>query len=312
MSNHKVAVTSISFGKSVALREELLRVFPNSVFNERSHQLSSQELIAFINDAKAAIVGVETIDDSVLKHTPELKIISKYGVGLDSIDQESLKRRNISLAWTGGLNRRSVSELTLCFMLGLCRNAFNSGFKLKHSKWEKNGGVQLTKTTVGIIGCGHIGSDVIRLLSAFNCKVLVQDIVDKSDFCQEQGAYRTNLEEIIERSDIISLHVPLTKLTYQMVNKIFLQNMKSTAFLVNTSRGSVIDQEALKNALCQKTIAGAALDVFIEEPPTDVEFLSLPNLMVTPHIGGNTKEAIEAMGRSAINHLNSFFQNQNP
>ena len=304
----KIAVSSTSFCKSTALREELLQTFPNSVFIENGLALSGKALIDFFNNADAAIVGAETIDDSILKHTPELKIISKYGVGLDNINQDSLKSRGISLGWTGGVNQRSVSELTLCFMLGLCRNIFSSGFKLKQSGWDKDGGHQLSNKTVGIIGFGHIGSDVARLLSPFGCKLRARDIVDKSDFCQEHGAVEVNLDEVIERSDIITLHVPLTELTRQMVNESFLQRMKSTAFLVNTCRGEVVDQEALKNALGQGIIAGAALDVFAEEPCSDAELLSMPNLMVTPHIGGNAKEAMEAMGRSAINHLVSFFK----
>jgi len=303
----KIAVTSISFGKSAALREKLLRIFPNSIFNESDQRLSKKELIEFIGDADAAIVGKETISDYVLQHTPALKIISKYGVGLDSIDRESLKRRNISLGWTGGVNKRSVSEQALCFMLGLCRNIFGSGFKLKNAEWDKDGGHQLSGKTVGIIGCGHIGSDVARLLSPFGCTILVRDIVDKSDFCGKQGTVEASLDDVIEKSDIVSLHVPLTDLTRQMVNENFLQRMKSTAFLVNTCRGEVVDQEALKDALSQRIIAGAALDVFVEEPPIDTDFLSLPNLMVTPHIGGNAREAVEAMGQSAIDHLVAFF-----
>lgn len=310
-SNHdfepRIVVTSISFSKSAVLRELLLSTFPNSIFNETGQRLSSGDLIEFINNADAAIVSVETIDDSLLQHAPSLKIISKYGVGLDSINQESLKKRNITLGWTEGVNRRSVSELTLCFMLGLCRNIFNSGFKLKESEWEKEGGHQLSGKTVGIIGCGHIGSDVIKLLLPLDCTLLVRDIVEKSNFCREHGVLEVSLEEMIARSDIISLHVPLTQLTRQMVNEKFLQKMKPTAFLVNTCRGNVVDQNALKNALNQKLIAGAALDVFTEEPPTDLDFLSLPNLMVTPHIGGNAKEAVEAMGCSAVSHLVSFF-----
>ena len=306
----KIAVPSVSFGKSTLLRRELLRIFPKSIFNENGLPLDGKKLIEFISDAHAIIVGVETIDDSVLDHVPKLKMVSKYGVGLDSIDQDALKRRNITLGWTGGVNKRSVSELTLCFILGLCRNVFNSGFKLKKTEWDKNGGHQLSDKTVGIIGCGNIGSDVIKLLSPFNCKILVRDIDDKSAFCEEQRASEVSLEEIIERSDILSLHVPLTEKTHRMVNKSFLQKMKPNAFLVNTSRGKVIDQNDLKMALDKKVIAGAALDVFIEEPPTDMEFLSLSNLMVTPHIGGNAKEAIESMGRSAINHLVKFFHDQ--
>ena len=303
----RVAVTSISFGKSAVLRAELERVFPNSYFNESGRRFSETELIGFLKDADAAVVGIESITDQVLSKTPHLKIISKYGVGLDSIDQESLKRRNIALGWTGGVNRRSVSELTLCFMLGLCRNVFGSGYSLKQSEWKKEGGWQLTGKTVGIIGCGHVGSDVIKLLAPLQCTVLVRDIIDKSEFCREHNATPTSLENLIADSDVVSLHVPLTSLTTKMVIKNFLDQMKPTAYLVNTCRGDVVDQEALKSALMQDNIAGAALDVFAEEPPSDEEFLSLPNLTGTPHIGGNAKEAVEAMGRSAINHLASFF-----
>jgi D-3-phosphoglycerate dehydrogenase len=308
-SNPKVVVTSRSFAKSAVLRQELLNVFPNSIFTDHRQKLPKGEIANFIGDADAAIVGVETIDNSVLEHTTKLRVISKYGVGLDNIDLESLKSRDIFLGWTGGTNKRSVSELTLCFMLGLCRNVFGSSFKLKKFEWEKDGGYQLSGKTVGIIGCGHTGSDIVRLLAPFGCDLLINDIVDKSNFCQEHGASQVSLEAVLEQSNIISLHVPLTKQTHQMVNVNFLKKMKPTGFLINTSRGSVVDQEALKNALMQRNISGAALDVFAEEPPVDEEFLSLPNLMVTPHIGGNSIEGVEAMGRAAIQHLVLFFKN---
>jgi phosphoglycerate dehydrogenase-like enzyme len=308
-SSPRVAVTSISFCKSAILREELKRVFPNCYFNERGQPYSGAELVDFLKDADAAVVGIESINDHILCKTPHLKIISKYGVGLDSIDQESLKRRNIALGWTGGVNRRSVSELTLCFMLGLCRNIFGSGYSLKQLKWEKEGGWQLTGKTVGIVGCGHVGSDVIQLLTPLQCTLLVCDIVDKSKFCQKHNATQTSLENLIAESDVVSLHVPLTSLTAKMVDQSFLDQMKPTAYLVNTSRGNVVDQQALKTALKNNDIAGAALDVLEKEPPSDKEFISLPNLMVTPHIGGNAREAVEAMGRSAIAHLITFFKN---
>ena len=304
----RIAVTSISFGKSVLLRNALKQAFPNSFFNENGQRFNEAELVKFLKDADAAIVGIEPITDLVLSKTSQLKIISKYGVGLDSIDQEALKRRNVALGWTGGVNRRSVSELTLCFMIGLCRNVFRSGYFLKQSKWKKEGGWQISGKTVGIIGCGNIGSDVIQLLAPLQCTLLVCDILDKSEFCRKHNATQTNLENLIAKSDLISMHIPHTSLTDKMVNSKFLDQMKPTAFLVNTCRGNVVDQGALKNVLIKGNIAGAALDVFAEEPPIDEELLSLPNLMCTPHIGGNAKEAIEAMGRSAIDHLVSFFK----
>ena len=305
----KVAVTSVSFCKSKILREELEQVFPNTHFNETGNHLPGSELINFLKDADAAVIGMENINDNIVSKTPRLKIISKYGVGLDNIDQESLKRRKISLAWKGGVNKRSVAELTLCFMLGLSRNIFQSGFKLKQTQWQKNGGRELTGKTIGIIGCGNIGSDVIQIISPYNCQLLLNDIDVKTELCKKHNANQVSLDSLVTRSDIISLHVPLTNLTDKMVNKRFLRKMKPTSFLINTSRGAVVDQEALHSALRNSEIAGAALDVFVEEPPTNKEFLSLPNLMVTPHIGGNAREAVEAMGRAAIDNLVSFFKN---
>ena len=216
-------------------------------------------------------------------------------------------RYKVKFSWTEGVNSLSVAEMTLCFMIGLCHNTFSKGFALKQNHWQKDGGFQLTGKTVGIIGCGNVGSQVVRLLSPFQCSVLVMDIVDKKPFCREHGATVANLDEVIEQSDILTLHVPLTDKTYNLIDNTVLLQMKPTAFLINTSRGEVVDQPALKMSLMQGIIAGAALDVFAQEPPTDTEFLTLSNLMVTPHLGGNTLEAVESMGQSAIGHLKEFF-----
>ena len=174
------------------------------MFNENGRKFSDPELVEFLKNADAAIIGTEIITDEILSQTPRLKFISKYGVGLDNIDQGSLKSRSIALGWTAGVNRRSVSELALCFMLGLCRNVFRSGYELKQTQWEKEGGRQLTGKTVGIIGCGYVGSDLIQLLTPFKCNLLVNDIIDKSKFCRGYGAMQTSLENLITESDLIS------------------------------------------------------------------------------------------------------------
>lgn len=303
-----VVVTPPSFCKSPALREELLKSFPNSCFNVKNDRLPESELIKFCQNAQAAIIGRDLITERVVKALPQLKIISKYGVGLDNIAPKILERHGITLGWTAGVNRRSVAELTLCFMLGLLHNVFSVGYKLKNNIWNKEGGMELTGKTIGIIGCGNIGMEVVQLLSHFNCSIMINDIVDKTEFCHQTGSVQVTKGELIQQADIISLHVPLTELTREMVNEHFLERMKTNAFLINTSRGRVVLQSALKSALEKNLIAGAALDVFEEEPPDDPEFLRLPNLMVTPHIGGTAQEAIEAMGRSAISHLINFFR----
>ena len=304
-----IKVTSRSFSRHPVLKQELLELFPNSVFNTDGPPTGIPNIAEFLKDADGVILGLEEIDRHVLKQLENVKMIAKYGVGLDNLDVSSAEELGITIGWTGGVNKRSASEQALGFMLGLSRNLFFSSFPLKNGKWEKEGGTFLTGKTVGIIGCGHIGTDLIYLLQPFNCQILICDILDKSGVVDTYGATQVLQDELLAEADVISLHVPLTELTQCMVNEEFLQKMKPTAHLINNSRGPVVEQQALKNALQQNIIAGAALDVFESEPPDDLEFLDLPNLMVTPHIGGSANEAILAMGRSAISHLKRHFQN---
>ena len=309
--NFRIKVTSRSFSRHPMLKQELLELFPNSIFNIGGPLTGLPNIAEFLSDADGVILGLEQMDLPVLKQLRNVKIIAKYGVGLDNLDVSSAKELGITVGWSGGVNKRSASEQALGFMLGLSRNLFFSSFPLKNGKWEKEGGSFLTGKTIGIIGCGHIGADVIYLLQAFKCRILICDILDKSGVVDTYGVTQVSQDELLAESDMISLHVSLTELTQGMVNEKFLKKMKPSAHLINNSRGLVVNQKALKNALQQKAIAGAALDVFESEPPDDLEFLSLPNLMVTPHIGGNANEAVLAMGRSAIRHLKEFFLDSN-
>ena len=306
-STPRIKVTSRSFSRHPVLKKELETLFPNSVFNQDGPETGLPDLEHFLADADALILGLEMMDRSLLGRLKNLKIISKYGVGLDNVDLEAAVEYGIQVGWTGGVNKRSVSEQTLGFMLGLTRNLFRSGFKLKTGSWDKQGGSQLTGKCVGIIGCGNIGTDLIHLLQPFAVKILINDVVDKQGVVDTYGIKQVPKDELLTESDFVSLHVPLTDQTFHMVNEDFLRSMKPSSFLINTSRGSVIDQSSLKKFLQDGLIAGSALDVFESEPPDDIEFLQLPNLMITPHIGGNAEEAVLAMGRSAIKHIKNYF-----
>jgi D-3-phosphoglycerate dehydrogenase len=277
------------------------------LFNDKGRYLTEDELIRFAGEADALLVGRDGITGKVLSALPQLKIIAKYGVGLDTIDQDALKRHSVELGWSAGVNRRSVAELTLSFMLGLCHNVFKAGSALKQGQWVKDGGHLLQGKTVGIVGCGNIGKEVVRLLKPFECRIWIRDILEMSGFCTETDALEKSYEEVLDGADIISLHVPLTEETRHMINATTLRRMRPTAFLINTSRGDVVDQSALKDALMKETIAGAALDVFSQEPPEDAGLLACPQLVVTPHIGGNAVEAVEAMARAAFQHLKEYF-----
>jgi D-3-phosphoglycerate dehydrogenase len=307
MTTPRVAVTPPPICNSFILRDELSKLFSQSIFNDTGRYLTEDELIRFAGEADALLVGRDGITDKVLSALPQLKIIAKYGVGLDNIDREAMQRHKVQLGWTAGVNRRSVAELTLGFMLGLCHNVFKSGGALKQGQLLKEGGQLLQGNTVGMIGCGNIGKEVVRLLKPFECQVWIRDILDMSEFCKESDAIEKSLEDVLAGADIISMHVPLTEKTRHMVNATTLGNMQPTAFLINTSRGAVVDQLALKEALIKKSIAGAALDVFSQEPPEDTGLLACPQLMVTPHIGGNAIEAVHAMAHAAFQHLEDHF-----
>ncbi len=304
----RLVVTPPPICNSPTLRKELSDRFPQAWFNTSGRYLSEEELIHYAGEADALLIGRDGVTDKILSALPRLKIIAKYGVGLDNIDQQALQRHQVELRWTEGINRRSVAELTLSFMLGLCHNVFRAGADLKQGQWVKEGGRMLKGKTVGIIGCGNIGMEVVRLLQPFECTVWVRDILDRSEFCAETGAVEKRFEEVLRGSDILSLHLPLTDQTRYMMDKNAIHQMRLTAFLINTSRGEVVDQDALKEALLKGTLSGAALDVFAQEPPEDQELLACPNLMVTPHIGGNALEAVEAMARAAFQHLEDYFR----
>ena len=303
----RVAVTPPSFCKSESLRSKLSGLFPNTIYSEKNNYLSESELVDFLIGAEAAIIGRDPVTQSALDALPELKIISKYGVGLDNIDLDAIRKKGIELAVAMGTNTRSVAELTLSFMIGLCHNIFISAERMKKGKWIRDGGQNLSGKTIGIIGCGNVGKEVVELLKPFDCEILINDIENRDKYCEEHDVKESSFELLIKASDIVSMHVPLTNLTKNMIDKNVLRAMKNKAFLINTSRGPVVNPTDLYRALISGEILGAALDVFCAEPPNDEDFLKLPNLMVTPHIGGNSVEAVEAMGKGAIDNLVKFF-----
>lgn len=303
----KIKVSTVAFSNNKTLVNELKKHFQDVTINEEGIRIPENKLVNFYKDADGIVVGLEKITPELLDQLPDLKIIAKYGVGLENIDIKACNDRNIKVGWTGGVNKRSVAEMTLGFMLSLTRNLYLTSNQLKNNEWNKNGGIQLTGKTIGIIGVGYIGKEVIKLLSPFNCNILINDIIDLKPF-EHDNIKQVEKDMIFIESDIISIHTPLNIETKYMIDLDVMKKMKNTAFLINTSRGKIINEKALKFALENRIIAGAALDVYEREPPEDPELLKLKKLICTPHIGGNSKEAVLAMGRSAIDHLIDFLK----
>ncbi len=304
----KIIATSPSFSKNKILQKEIYKHFPNAELNTDGKKFNQSELIEFIKNANGIIVGLDEINEDVLSHCPNLDVIAKYGVGLNNIDIEACKRRNIKIGWTGGVNKLSVAEMALGFMLMFSRNLFMASNELKSGIWNKSAGFQLSGKAVGIIGLGHIGKELVRLLKPFKCRIFANDVIDQSDYFNENNIISMTKEEVFKTCDFVTINTPHNNTTNNMVDLKVLKSMKKSAYLLNIARGGIVNESDLKYALINNIIAGAAVDAFVEEPPKDQEFLNLPNLICTPHIGGNAKEAVENMGLSAINHLKDFYK----
>jgi phosphoglycerate dehydrogenase-like enzyme len=302
----RVAVPAVTFCQNKVLRQELLAKYPDAKFNDAGAILKGDALVDFLRGYEKVLTGLEILDDAVLSKLPELKVVSKYGVGVDMIDLESMRRRGIKVGWRGGVNKRSVAELVIGLAISLLRHIPETHNRLRQGEWYRPAGRQLSDRTVGIIGCGHVGKEVVRLLSGFGSRVLVHDLRTFPEFYAQYKVQSVSLEDLLRQADVVTLHTPLDPTTSRMINRERLALMRSDAILINCARGGLIDDEALKMALKTGQIAAAGIDAFLPEPPTDREMIALPNLMGTPHMGASAEEAILAMGRAAIAGLDDY------
>ena len=297
--NPIVAVTSRSFSANAILRKDLLLEFPGARFNDEGLRLEGESLVTFLSGAVGAIVGIEPINGSVLARLPHLRVLSKFGVGLDSIDLNEVRDRGIQLASTSGTNSSAVAELTLLLTLGTLRRIPEAVSNIRSEQWVSVTGRLLEGKTVGLVGVGHVGKALNKLLQPFGCSVLGFDVAK----VPIHGISFVSLDKLLEESDVVFIHVPLTEKTRGLIGVGQLDLMKNDAILVNTSRGGVIDESALLATLISERIAGAGLDVLETEPPLSWELLNHPKVFATPHIAGTSQESNLAMGRAAIDGL---------
>ena len=301
-----IAVASRSFSRHPVLREELLARYPDVRFNDDGLSLAGDSLIGFLGGAEKAITALEHLDDDVFTALPDLKVVSKYGVGFDMIDLDAMTRHGVQLGWTGGVNRRAVAELVVSLSIAMLRKLPEATAEVREGQWRQIMGRQLSSCTVGIIGCGHVGKLLGRLLLPFGCRVLAHDIMDFPDYYAKTGVEPMGIDKLLKASDIVTLHLPLDSSTRNIVSAERLSLMKEGAFLINAARGGLVDEAVLKKNLINGSLAGAAFDVFTDEPPQDRELLDLPTFIVTPHIGGSSEEAVLNMGRAAIKGLDNY------
>lgn len=298
-----VAVASRSFSETAELRMELGNHFKEVRYNDSGRTLAGQELIDFATETEAMIVGLERIDEALLESLPNLRYLSKYGVGLNNIDFESCRERQITVLHSPGVNSYCVSELALSSAIHLLHRAPESQESLREGIWQQHRGRDLRGAVVGIIGCGHVGKQLVRLLNPFDCKVLVFDKVNNDEFNKRWGVHQVSLDQLLIESDVLTIHLPLDDSTRGMISETRISMMKPTAVLLNYARGGILDEDATALRLQQGLLAGVAIDVYNSEPQIESPLIGMSKVLSTSHIGGSTEQAVMAMGSAAIKQL---------
>lgn len=315
MQKPKIYITSRSFGQRC---EEAIRLLESFAYVERNpygRALNEQELLQIVSDVDALIVGHDNINRKIIEHSKKLKIIARHGTGVDNIDLQAATEHNIVVTYAPHANADAVADFTMGLVLSLARQIPQAHMSMSHYKWEpaKFIGIELGGKTLGIVGLGDIGYRVAKRAKGFDMKVIYWSRRRKIDIEKELDIQYVELETLLRESDFITLHVALTNETKGLIGEREFSLMKKTAYLINTARGTVVDEEALYKALKNRQISGAAIDVYSKEPP-DLEdpLLKLENVIKTPHIAAYTIEALQKMDLMNAQDLYRFFKGERP
>ena len=314
MNKHEViAVTSRSFCKNTALVAELKIRYSQVILNETGKTLAGHDLINFLSKADKAIIGIEDMSAEHLAKIPNLKVISKYGVGLNNIDLEYCKSHNIKLGFIPGVNKQSVAELALTLILISLRKIHTNHTEILRGEWPQTKGLELRGKKVGILGFGNIGQTLAKLLSIFDCEISFFDekIFTENellDICvshslQLDHIKQKKLLDVLLESDIISIHLPLNDDTENIINAQAFEHLKKSVVIVNTARGGIVQEQDMAKFSLSHPDSFAAFDVFSDEPVKDKTLFNLDNFFGTSHRSSLTYEGINAMGMAAITGL---------
>lgn len=273
--------------------------------NPYGRPLTPVEIVEHAKDADVIILGNDRLDSATIGKLPNLKLVVRHGAGLDNIDFSEFGKRDITVANTPGANKEETADLTFALILDLARMVTQSINQLKGGVWNKIPGRTLYGKTIGIIGVGAIGMAVASRAMGFGMDILGNDIVQR-DEAARFGLLYTSLNELLSASDVVTIHVPLTSATKNLIGARELKRMKPGALLINTARAGVVREAALEKALMSGHLGGYAVDVYAKEPPDPTSYMSLPNVLTTPHIGSSTMEANLRMGDMAVDNILAF------
>ena len=296
----KALITTVPFGDKNRLPLELLEnAGIEYLINPYNKKLTEAQLAELIPDFDVVIAGTENITDMVMSRAPRLKLISRVGIGLDGVDLVAAKRRGIKVSYTPDAPAPAVAELTIGMMLMLLRSAHVSNAQMHQGKWQRIFGRRLAEVTVGIIGVGRIGARVLRRTKGFGTpRIMVNDIMPNNELMREFKLEWVTKEQIYKEADIISLHLPLTRLTKNMIRREQMLEMKPDAMIINTSRGGIINEHDLYEVMMAGHLGGVAIDVFEHEPYSG-KLAEIERCLLTAHMGSmsvdcRTRMEIEA------------------
>jgi D-3-phosphoglycerate dehydrogenase len=310
-----IYIASRSFGLFSQEALELVKSIAKIERNPYGRTMNEKELLRIIGEIDGIVVGTDKITRQIIESGSNLKIIAKHGVGLDNIDLKAATENDVVVTYVPHANAESVADLTIGLILSIARRIPMAHFSTKQGKWEapKFLGTEVYGKTLGIIGLGEIGYRVAKRAMGFNMRILAYDPYVSQERANEVSARLVDIETVLKEADFVTLHAQLTDKTRGMIGKRELSLMKKTAYLINTARGALVDEKALYEALKNKEIAGAALDVYSEEPPSEgFPFFKLDNIIVTPHIAAYTIEAMIRMDYTVAEDIARFFRGEKP
>lgn len=303
----KVLVTSNSFCKySKEPIKKLEKAGFEVVLNSYHRMMNEEEFIEQLQGVDAVILSTEKLNKTVIDAAPSLKMVSRYGVGLDNIDLEYCKEKGIPVTVTRGGNSNAVAEFAVTLILAASKGIGSSSYYAKSGVWKKFNGLDLEGKTVGVVGLGAIGKTVVKRLQGFDVKVLAYDVYYDEEFVEKYNIQKASVDEIVSKSDVITLHAPATD-NKPLIGKPEFEKMKKGVVLVNTARASLIDYDELLKFLDDETVFAAGLDVHKNEPEYDERFEKYDNVILTPHNAAITKEATDKTSMMAVNHILEYF-----
>ncbi len=310
----RVLVTPTSFAKyDSSLSKELEDKVGEVYYNTSGKPLKEKDLLLLIKDFDGYIAGLDEITARVIDKAKNLKVIARYGVGIDKVDLDAALAKGIYVTVTPGANSVSVAELTIGLLIAAARNIVLANNETKEGQWPRLKGISLSGKNAGIIGLGKIGKEVVLNLKQFQVNIFAYDIKFDKTFAKENDITYQELDQLLKNSDFVLIHIPVLPSTVKIVNKDFLSRMKKDSILINTSRGDLIDEEALYESLKSGHLRAAAIDSFCSEPDyLKCPLKSLPQVIVTPHIGAATDEASNGMTRISIEECIAVLSGNKP